>query len=279
MQARIRNRHGLNMPRLGLGTWPLTGQDCTAAVAQALELGYRHIDTAAGYHNEDAVGLALAQSPVAREDIHITSKVWWDRLQPRDLVQSLEDSLRALRSDYLDLFMIHWPGKNGSLAGDDLKHSVEALVAAHTSGKARAIGVANFPLALLRETVETLGAPLAAIQVEYHLMLDQQPLLDFARAHDMALTAYTPLGRGRMLEEPAIREIAARHSVLPSQVALAWLLEQDGIAAIPKAASLANQQANLAALDLRLDDEDRQRIAALPKNIRLVSPEFAPTWD
>lgn len=279
MQARIRNRHGLNMPKLGLGTWPLTGAECSAAVRQALELGYRHIDTAAGYHNEDAVGQALADSPVPREDVHVTSKVWWDRLAPADLAQSLDDSLRALRSDYLDLFMIHWPGKNGSLVGDDLKRSVEALVAARDSGKARAIGVANFPLALLRETVETLGAPLAAIQVEYHLMLDQSALLDYARAHDMALTAYTPLGRGRMLEEPAIQAIAQRHGVLPSQVALAWLLEQDGVAAIPKAASLANQRSNLAALDLRLDDEDRAQIAALPKNIRLVSPEFAPKWD
>ncbi|KSW22319.1 MULTISPECIES: aldo/keto reductase [unclassified Pseudomonas] len=279
MQARIRNRHGLNMPKLGLGTWPLTGAECSAAVRQALELGYRHIDTAAGYHNEDAVGQALADSPVAREDVHVTSKVWWDRLAPADLAQSLDDSLRALRSDYLDLFMIHWPGKNGSLVGDDLKRSVEALVAARDSGKARAIGVANFPLALLRETVETLGAPLAAIQVEYHLMLDQSALLDYARAHDMALTAYTPLGRGRMLEEPAIQAIAQRHGVLPSQVALAWLLEQDAVAAIPKAASLANQRSNLAALDLRLDDEDRAQIAALPKNVRLVSPEFAPKWD
>lgn len=279
MQARIRNRHGLNMPKLGLGTWPLTGAECSAAVRQALELGYRHIDTAAGYHNEDAVGQALADSPVPREDVHVTSKVWWDRLAPADLAQSLDDSLRALRSDYLDLFMIHWPGQNGSLVGDDLKRSVEALVAARDSGKARAIGVANFPLALLRETVETLGAPLAAIQVEYHLMLDQSALLDYARAHDMALTAYTPLGRGRMLEEPAIQAIAQRHGVLPSQVALAWLLEQDGVAAIPKAASLANQRSNLAALDLRLDDEDRAQIAALPKNVRLVSPEFAPKWD
>ncbi|MCL6687666.1 aldo/keto reductase [Pseudomonas sp. R3.Fl] len=279
MQARIRNRHGLNMPKLGLGTWPLTGAECSAAVRQALELGYRHIDTAAGYHNEDAVGQALADGPVPREDVHVTSKVWWDRLAPADLAQSLDDSLRALRSDYLDLFMIHWPGQNGSLVGDDLKRSVEALVAARDSGKARAIGVANFPLALLRETVETLGAPLAAIQVEYHLMLDQSALLDYARAHDMALTAYTPLGRGRMLEEPAIQAIAQRHGVLPSQVALAWLLEQDGVAAIPKAASLANQRSNLAALDLRLDDEDRAQIAALPKNVRLVSPEFAPKWD
>lgn len=279
MQARIRNRHGLNMPKLGLGTWPLTGAECSAAVRQALELGYRHIDTAAGYHNEDAVGQALADGPVPREDFHVTSKVWWDRLAPADLAQSLDDSLRALRSDYLDLFMIHWPGKNGSLVGDDLKRSVEALVAARDSGKARAIGVANFPLALLRETVETLGAPLAAIQVEYHLMLDQSALLDYARTHDMALTAYTPLGRGRMLEEPAIQAIARRHGVLPSQVALAWLLEQDAVAAIPKAANLANQRSNLAALDLRLDDEDRAQIAALPKNVRLVSPEFAPKWD
>lgn len=279
MHPRIRNRHGLNMPTLGLGTWPMTGDTCTRAVLQALELGYRHIDTAAGYANEDAVGQALADSPVPREDIHVTSKVWWDRLEPQAMRQSLDDSLRALRSDYLDLFMIHWPGNQGSLAGDDLRRSIDTLVAARDSGKARAIGVANFPLALLREVVEQRAAPLAAIQVEYHLLLGQQALLDYARAHDMALIAYTPLGRGRMLEEPVIRDIAARHQALPSQVALSWLLEQDAVAAIPKAASLANQQSNLDALRLRLDEQDRARIAALPKHLRLVSPDFAPRWD
>lgn len=271
---RLTTRHGLDMPAIGLGTWPMTGADCTRAVHQALELGYRHIDTATAYNNEAAVGQALRDSSVPREAIHLTTKVWWDRLAPQAMRQSLEDSLRALGTEQVDLFHIHWPGKDW-----DLARSIETLVALRDEGKARCIGVANFPLGLLRQVIEQLGAPLSAIQVEYHVLLDQTPLLDFARQHCLAFTAYTPLARGQAAEQPAIRTIADKHGVLPSQVALAWLLEQSSVAVIPKASSRENQLANLAALDLRLDDEDRARIAALAKDRRLVSPDFAPQWN
>ncbi|MFJ3451466.1 aldo/keto reductase [Pseudomonas sichuanensis] len=271
---RLTTRHGLDMPAIGLGTWPMTGADCTRAVHQALELGYRHIDTATAYNNEAAVGQALRDSSVPREAIHLTTKVWWDRLAPQAMRQSLEDSLRALGTEQVDLFHIHWPGKDW-----DLARSIETLVALRDEGKARCIGVANFPLGLLRQVIEQLGAPLSAIQVEYHVLLDQTPLLDFARQHGLAFTAYTPLARGQAAEQAAIRTIADKHGVLPSQVALAWLLEQSAVAVIPKASSRENQLANLAALDLRLDDEDRARIAALAKDRRLVSPDFAPQWN
>lgn len=271
---RLTTRHGLDMPAIGLGTWPMTGAECTRAVHQALELGYRHIDTATAYNNEAAVGQALRDSSVPREAIHLTTKVWWDRLAPQAMRRSLEDSLRALGTEQVDLFHIHWPGKDW-----DLARSIETLVALRDEGKARCIGVANFPLGLLRQVIEQLGAPLSAIQVEYHVLLDQMPLLDFARQHGLAFTAYTPLARGQAAEQPAIRTIADKHCVLPSQVALAWLLEQSAVAVIPKASSRENQLANLAALDLRLDDEDRARIAALAKDRRLVSPDFAPQWN
>lgn len=271
---RLTTRHGLDMPAIGLGTWPMTGADCTRAVHQALELGYRHIDTATAYNNEAAVGQALRDSSVPREAIHLTTKVWWDRLAPQAMRQSLEDSLRALGTEQVDLFHIHWPGKDW-----DLARSIETLVALRDEGKARCIGVANFPLGLLRQVIEQLGAPLSAIQVEYHVLLDQTPLLDFARQHGLAFTAYTPLARGQAAEQPAIRTIADKHGVLPSQVALAWLLEQSAVAVIPKASSRENQLANLAALDLRLDDQDRAQIAALAKDRRLVSPDFAPQWN
>ena len=132
---------------------------------------------------------------------------------------------------------------------------------------------------LLRQTVEELGAPLAAIQVEYHVLLGQDRLLDYARQHDMALIAYSPLARNKVSQIPQIQQIAARHGVLPTQVALQWLLEQDNVAAIPKASSKANQLANLAALEVNLDDEDRALIASLSKRERQVSPDFAPVWD
>jgi len=271
---RLTTRNGLDLPAIGLGTWPMTGTECTQAVHQALDVGYRHIDTATAYENEAAVGQALRDSNVPREQIHLTTKVWWDRLEPKAMRQSLEDSLRALGTEQVDLFHIHWPGKDW-----DLARSIDTLVALRDEGKTRHIGVANFPLGLLRQVVETLGAPLSAIQVEYHVLLCQQPLLDYARRHDLLLTAYTPLARGQAAAQPVIQAIARKHGVPPSQVALKWLLDQDGVAAIPKASSRENQLANLAALNVQLDDEDRAAIAGLPKDQRVVSPAFAPDWN
>ncbi|WP_408599000.1 aldo/keto reductase [Pseudomonas sp. PLMAX] len=270
----IVNAQGLNMPKLGLGTWPMLGEECTLAVEQALALGYRHIDTAAAYNNEDAVGQALVNSPTHREQIHVTSKVWWDQLQPDAMRHSMDRSLKALHSDYIDLFMIHWPGTDW-----DLPRTIETLVSFKEQGLARNIGVANFPLPLLRKVVEELGAPLSAIQVEYHVLLGQNALLDYARQNDLALTAYSPLARNKVSDVPAIQQIAARHGVLPTQVALKWLLDQPNVAAIPKASSKANQIANLEAFAVNLDDQDRALIAGLSKRERQVSPDFAPVWD
>lgn len=271
---RIVNAQGLNMPKLGLGTWPMLGEECTRAVEQALALGYRHIDTAAAYNNEDAVGQALVNSPTPRDHIHVTTKVWWDQLQPDAMRHSMDRSLKALRSDYVDLFMIHWPTTDW-----DLSRTIETLVSFKEQGLARNIGVANFPLPLLRKVVEELGTPLSAIQVEYHVLLGQNALLDYARQHDLALTAYTPLARNKVSDIPHIQQIAAKHGVLPTQVALKWLLDQPNVAAIPKASSQANQLANLAALEVNLDDEDRALIAGLSKRERQVNPDFAPVWD
>ncbi|WP_321961373.1 aldo/keto reductase [Paraburkholderia sp. J7] len=271
---RIVNRHQLNMPKLGLGTWPMLGDECTRAVAQALELGYRHIDTAAAYSNEAAVGAAIAQSPVPREQIHVTSKVWWDQLSPVKMRASFENTLRALRSDYIDLFMIHWPTQDW-----DLARTIETLVSFKEDGRARAIGVANFPLALVREVVEVMQAPLAAMQVEYHVALSQAKLLDFAGEHDMALIAYSPLARNKVSEMPEILRIADKHGVQPTQVALKWLIDQENVAAVPKASGRANQFANQAALNVSLDDDDYAAISRIAKNLRLVSPVFAPQWD
>ena len=270
----IVNAQGLNMPKLGLGTWPMLGEECTRAVEQALALGYRHIDTAAAYNNEDAVGQALVNSPTPREQIHVTTKVWWDQLHPDAMRHSMERSLKALRSDYVDLFMIHWPTTDW-----DLPKTIETLVSFKEQGLARNIGVANFPLPLLRKVVEELGAPLSAIQVEYHVLLGQNALLDYARQHDLALTAYTPLARNKVSDIPVIQQIATKHCVLPTQVALKWLLDQPNVAAIPKASSEANQLANLAALQVQLDEDDRALIAGLSKRERQVSPDFAPVWD
>ena len=265
---------GLRMPKLGLGTWPMLGEECTQAVAGALERGYRHIDTAAKYENEAAVGEALANSPVKRGDYHVTSKVWWDNLAPDAMQRSIEQSLRDLRTDYVDLFLIHWPSPEMDLAA-----SLAKLVSFQEQGLARNIGVSNFPFGLFRRAVEEIGAPIAVHQVEYHLLLDQSKIINFARAHGIAITAYCPLARGRLLDHPTLVEIASKHGASAAQVALKWLIDQDCVAAIPKAARAESQLANLAARNLVLDDADRAAIAALPKDQRFVSPPFAPDWN
>lgn len=265
---------GLSLPRLGLGTWPMKGEECRAAVASALELGYRHIDTAAAYENETEVGIAIEQSAVPREDIHITTKIWWDQLAPDAMRASTENSLSRLKTDYVDLLMIHWPGKDW-----DPQRSLETLARLKDDGKARHIGVANFPIGLLRQAVEEYGIDISALQVEHHVLLGQRALLQYTQERNMALVAYCPLARMRIGEVPEILTVAAKHFVKPSTVALRWLLEQPNVAVIPKASGAENQKANMEALDLPLSDDDLRVLNDLPKNQRLVDPDFAPEWD
>ena len=266
--------HGLTMPKLGLGTWPMRGAECTEAVLGALGRGYRHIDTAKMYGNEDAVGAALAQTPVPRADIHVTSKVWPDDLAPAAMWRSLESSLADLRTDYVDLFLIHWPRPEMNLP-----EALATLVRFKEEGLARAIGVSNFNTALLRRAVEEVGAPIACNQVEYHVLLDQSKLLAYARTRQIVVTAYAPLARGALTKHAALQRIAEKHSATLEQVALKWLLDQDGVAAIPKASRAESQQTNLDSLKLTLDGDDRAVIAALPKHERLVKPGWTMQWD
>ena len=265
---------GLNMPKLGLGTWRMKGAECQAAVEGALSRGYRHIDTAQMYGNEDAVGDALAATSVPRGDIHLTTKVWWENLAPEAMQRAIETSLGLLKTDYVDLFLIHWPAPVM-----DLPASLGALVRIQEAGLARHIGVSNFPVALLKRAVEEVQAPICCNQFEYHVLLDQSKLVNYAHSKGIAVTAYCPLAQGRLADHPALTAIAAKHGVSSAQVALKWLLDQDGVAAIPKAGRAESQQANLDALNLQLDDADRAAIAALPKGERFVNPGFAPTWD
>lgn len=262
----------MSMPRLGLGTWPMKGVECQRAVETAIALGYRHIDTAEIYGNEAEVGAALAASG-RREEIFVTTKVWNSNLKPAAIRKSFDASLRALGTGYVDLYLIHWPA-----ADMDLRAALQAMMQFKAEGRARAIGVANFPVALMRQAVEEIGAPIACNQVEYHVLHGQSAVLAYARQNGIVVTAYTPLARGK-LDDPALRRIAAKHGATPAQVALAWLLGQDGVAAIPKSSREATQRENLAALDITLDDDDRRAIAALPKDRRLVDMHTGVTWD
>jgi len=265
---------GISLPRLGLGTFRMQGDDCRTAVESALDLGYRHIDTAAMYGNEEAVGAAIAASAIARKDIHVTTKVWHDQLAPAAIMESFEASTEKLKLDYVDLFLVHWPGQ-----GMNLPAIFETLIKLREQRRIRALGVSNFTVDLLRTCIEEIGAPIACNQIEYHVLLDQSPVRSYLADKGIPIVAYCPLAQGRLAAHPELSAIAARHGATPAQVALRWLLDQDGVAAIPKAQRPQSQKANLDALQLRLDDEDRHIIAKLPKDQRLVNPAFAPAWD
>ena len=265
---------GINLPKLGLGTFRMQGDACRAAVESALGLGYRHLDTAEMYANEEAVGAALVASKVARKDLHITTKVWNENLAPDAIRRALDTSLKKLRLDQIDLYLVHWPAPRMNLPA-----MFETLMKLKEEGRTRAIGVANFTTALLKIAVEDVKAPIACNQIEYHAMLDQSKVLAYLDAKSIPLVAYCPLAQGRIASDPALAEIGARHNATAAQVALKWLLDQGGVAAIPKASRRESQQANLDALKITLDDADRKKIAALPKDRRCVNPGFAPVWD
>jgi 2,5-diketo-D-gluconate reductase B len=252
----------------------MQGEVCRAAVESALKLGYRHIDTAEMYGNEDAIGAAIAASGVARKDLHITTKVWNENLGPDAIRRAFDASLKKLRLDQVDLYLVHWPAR-----GMNLPAMFETLMKLKGEGRARAIGVANFNIALLKTVVEQIKAPIACNQVEYHVFLDQTPLRNYLAAKSIPLVAYCPLAQAMAASDQTLMAIGRKHGATAAQVALKWLLDQEGVAAIPKASRTESQKANLGALHVGLDDEDRGAIAALAKNKRLVNPGFAPAWD
>jgi 2,5-diketo-D-gluconate reductase B len=265
---------GVDIPRLGFGTFRMPGGESQPVVESAIALGFRHIDTAAMYENETVVGAAIAASGVKRTDLFITTKVWHDQLSPDALLRAFDNSLGKLRLDYVDLYMIHWPSRDMDMAA-----TLEALIEVRERGLTRAIGVCNFNLPMLRRAVEEIGAPIATHQVEYHPFLSQAPMLAYLRSKAIPLTAYAPLAQGRAANDATLAAIGRKYDASAAQIAIAWLLDQEGVMAIPKAGRPESQKANLDALRISLDDEDRVAIAALPKDQRFVRPPFAPEWD
>lgn len=236
---------GISLPRLGLGTFRLKDDACTAAVEGALGLGYRHIDTAEMYGNEAAIGVGIKAAGIARNNLHVTTKVWHENLAPDAIRRAFDASLAKLGLDYVDLYLVHWPSK-----GMDLPAMFETLMKLKDEGRTRAIGVANFTLPLLKRVVEDIGAPIACNQVEYHVFLDQTKVLGYLRSKSIPLVAYCPLAQGKVADDVVLQKIAAKNHASAAQVALKWLLDQDGVAAIPKASRAESQQANLDALKL-----------------------------
>jgi 2,5-diketo-D-gluconate reductase B len=248
------------IPALGFGTSPLTGGLSAETVVVALKAGYRHIDTARKYGTERAVGEALRVSGLPRKDIFLTTKVSHENLRAGDFAKSVDESLAALKVDYVDLLLIHWP--NPEIA---LNETMPALAKVKRQGLARHIGVANFNIALLEKAIELCPEPLTALQAEYHPFLDQSKLLAAVRQHGLVFIAYCPLGRGRLFGDPVLAEIAGKRGRSVAQIALRWLLQQN-VAAIPFSSKPQRIADNFNVFDFTLDDDEMKRIAALKRS-------------
>ena len=265
------------IPVLGFGTFELDADTCGEMVIRALEIGYRHIDTAQMYRNERAVGAAIREARVPRQEIFLTTKVWPDRYRDGDLQDSVAESLDRLGLDQVDLLLLHWPSPDGV----PMRETLGALNDVRGRGWTRHIGVSNFTIALTREARNLSDRPLITNQVEYHPFLSQQPLLTELRRQGMALTAYAPLAQGRVPADDTLAAIAAEYGRSATQVGLRWLIQQPGVAAIPRSASPDHAEDNFHALDFALTDEHMARISALASSDgRVIDPSaLAPDWD
>jgi 2,5-diketo-D-gluconate reductase B len=267
----------LNMPVLGFGTFQLDDETVTRILPEAFELGYRHIDTAQIYGNEAAVGQAVEQSGLKREDLFLTTKVWVDKFEPDALTASVHESLARLRTDHVDLLLLHWP----VFGGNGMNATLEALMRARSDGLTRHIGISNFNIAQAEQAVSYCGeGTLATNQVEYHVYLGQERLRRFMANANLVLTAYMPLAKAHCVNDPVLWEIGSQYGKTAPQVALRWLIEQDRVAAIPATSNPHHAKANIEIFNFSLNDEDRERIAALEKGHRICKPEnLSPAWD
>ena len=265
------------IPAFGLGTFRLKDDVVIASVKTALELGYRAIDTAQIYDNEAAVGQAIAESGVPRDELFITTKIWIENLSKDKLIASLQESLQKLRTDYVDLTLIHWPSPNVAVAVEEF---MAALMEAKKLGLTRQIGISNFTIPLMERAIAAVGAEnIATNQIELSPYLQNRKVVDWAREHGIHITSYMTLAYGKALKDEVIAHIAAKHNATPAQVILAWAMGE-GYSVIPSSTKRENLASNLLALELHLDAEDKKAIAALDCNDRLVSPEgLAPDWD
>jgi 2,5-diketo-D-gluconate reductase B len=265
------------IPSFGVGTFRLSGQTVIDSVSMALELGYRAVDTAQIYGNEAEVGQAVAASGVARDELFLTTKIWTSNYGKDKLVPSLRDSLEKLRTDYVDLTLIHWPAPGN---GVELPEFMEALLEAKSLGLTRQIGISNFNIAQTRQAIEVVGkGNVATNQIELSPYLQNRKLTAFLQEQGIAVTSYMTLAYGKVLKDPVLAEIADKHQATVAQVALAWALRL-GYAVIPSSTRRENLASNLLARQLELDAGDMAQIAALERNGREVNPAgLAPEWD
>ena len=265
---------GAEIPAIGFGTSSLG--NCGEIVANALKAGYRHIDTAWKYGTERGVGEGMRASGVPRSEIFLTTKVTHEYLRADDFARSVDESLKNLGVDHVDLLLVHWPNPEIPLS-----EPMPALAKAKRQGLTRHIGVANFTIALIDEAIRLCPEPLVNLQAEYHPHLDQTKLLEACRRRGLIFTAYCPLGRGRLLRDPVLADIAARKGRPLAQIALRWLVQQGNIIPIPRSSNHKRMAENLAVFDFALSDEELKRISALKRpDGRIADPVGrAPAWD
>lgn len=264
---------GYSIPVLGLGTWQLTGKKCRETVKKAIEFGYKHIDTAWIYDNQEKIGEAIEESKIKREELFMTSKAWTDNLRYEDVLQQCDETLDQLKVNYLDLYLIHWPNKNIPL--EETLHALKKLV---DEKKIRSIGISNFNIARVKEAKEKSKIPISVNQVEYHPYLNQENLLKVCMENKIALTAYSPLARKKILDDPILIKVANEVDKKPSQVALRWLIQKN-IIVIPKASSEDHLKENMEIFDFELSKEQMDEINDIQIRKRLVNPGFSEFED
>jgi 2,5-diketo-D-gluconate reductase B len=267
--------HGLAMPVIGFGTAMLP-EPVGEIVASALASGYRHLDAARKYGTEEGVGEGIRAAKIPRAELFITTKVSHENLHAADFARSVDESLKALGVSFVDLLLVHWP--NAQIA---LGETMDALAHAKRQGLARHIGVANFNIALLDEAIRLCPEPLVNLQVECHPYLDQTKMLDACRRRGLVMTAYCPLGRGRLINDPVIGEIARHNCRTAAQIALRWLIQHGNVVPIPRSSNPQRIAQNLDVFDFSLSEDEMQRIAALHRaDGRIANPAGrAPAWD
>ena len=268
--------NGASIPALGFGTFRIPGADVLRIVPHALKAGFRHIDTAQIYGNEAEVGEAIAASGVARGEVFLTTKVWVENYRHEAFLASVDESLKKLKTDYVDLLLLHWPNEAVSLA-----EQIGALNAVRQAGKVRHIGVSNFSTALMAEAVKLSRAPIVTNQIEYHPYIDQDVVSAAAKAAGMSVTGYYGMADGKVFTDLVLKEIAAGRGKSVAQVVLRWLVQQQGVIALSKTVSEARVDENLAIFDFELSTDEMAAIRALARpDGRIVSPEgLAPVWD
>ena len=266
--------HGARIPQIGLGTMTLKGDICVQAVKTALQLGYRHLDTAAFYGNEVENGEGLRASGVKREEVLICTKVRENNLLPENFNKSLDQSLTNLKLPYVDLLLIHWNNKDIPFST-----SIAALCAAKKDGRAKHVGVANFTTKMLDEAWAVTSEPLVCNQVEVHPFINQDKVIAASKKRGMAVVAYVPIARGKVPGAEALERIGKAHGKTAAQVSLRYLVQM-GLCAIPRTASPAHLKENLDVFDFKLSDAEMAELKKLnATNMRVVNPPHAPVWD